>query len=314
MASDLTVPICLARTVLLVLFCTVACVTNALLLVVLYKDPLKCFRKPIVVYITALALLDLLSGSVTGPGVTYNHIICVMGQDESPVLSRSTRFVAISAEFTICTANFIALLLSVERLLAVAFPILYRRKSSVRRSIVCLCCVVLYTLSVSLANLSSRWMNTPLHLHLNTTLPMMALIVVNVALVAAMRRHNRKVQFLLENSKCSSNFKSHESKLRAKERSLAVITLLIVTCFVVSILPDVSFHFVIIYFPEYQEQGWFFVGHRLFLTFVFLNPAVNPIIFNFRLAYFRRAFRNVFKSRLRARLQEIQLSSIKSSD
>ena len=271
-------------------------------------------KNPVMVYIIALALLDLLSGSVTGPGVTYNYIMCVMGVDQSPVLSTSTRIVAISAEFTICTANFITLLLSVERLLAVAFPILYRRKSSVRRSVVCLSCVVLYTLSVSLANLSSRWMNTPLHLHLNTTLPMVALIVINVALVAAVRRHNRNVQFLLENSECSSSFKGRESKLREKERSLAVTTLLIVTCFVVSILPYTSFHFVMIYFPEYKEQDWFFVGHRLFLTFVFLNPAVNPLIFNFRLAHFRRAFRNVFKSRLRARLQEIQLSSIKSSD
>lgn len=112
-----------------------ASVANGLLLIVLYKDPLKCFRKPIVVYITTLALLDLQSGSVTGPGVTFNYILCSLGRDDSASLERP-KFAAISAEFTICTANLLAMLLSFERLCAVAFPILYRRKASIRRSLI----------------------------------------------------------------------------------------------------------------------------------------------------------------------------------
>lgn len=51
-----SIPIWVTGTVLLVVFCTVASIANALLWIVPYKDPLKCFRKPIVVYITALAL------------------------------------------------------------------------------------------------------------------------------------------------------------------------------------------------------------------------------------------------------------------
>ena len=61
------------------------------------------------VYVGALALLDFLSGSVTGPWVINNYVECGMGEDDSPVLDK-TRFAAISAEFTICTANFISLL------------------------------------------------------------------------------------------------------------------------------------------------------------------------------------------------------------
>ena len=38
------------------------------------------------VYVGALALLDFLSGSVTGPWVINNYIECGMGEDDSPDL------------------------------------------------------------------------------------------------------------------------------------------------------------------------------------------------------------------------------------
>ena len=94
------------------------------------------------VYVGALALLDFLSGSVTGPWLINNYVECGMGEDDSPVLDK-TRFAAISAEFTICTANLITLVLSVERLFAVACSFLYRQKSSIKRSVIILSCVVL---------------------------------------------------------------------------------------------------------------------------------------------------------------------------
>ena len=36
------------------------------------------------VYVGALALLDFLSGSVTGPWVINNYVECGMGEDDSP--------------------------------------------------------------------------------------------------------------------------------------------------------------------------------------------------------------------------------------
>ena len=126
-----------------------------------------------------------------------------------------------------------ALLLSTERLFSVACPIMYRRNFSVRRSLLIVCCVVLYTFSVSLASLAGvRWRKAPLHIHMNTTVPTIALIVVNIALVVALRRHNKKSQLLLENTETSSGFNSHECKRRESENSLAVTTQLVVTCFV----------------------------------------------------------------------------------
>ena len=309
MASDITVPICLTGAVFLVIFCTIAFVTNGCLLMVLYKDPFKCFRKPIMVYVGTLALLDFLSGSVTGPWVINNYVECGMGEDDSPVLDK-TRFAAISAEFTICTANFITLVLSVERLFAVACPFLYRRKSSVKRSVIILSFAVLYPLSVSLASfLGSRWRDTPFHAHMIITMPMVTLISVNIALVVALRRQNRQAKIFLGGSESTpSGFREGESKRKERENSLCVTTQLVVSCFVLSLLPYLSFFYVILYFPEFRGEKWLFAGTRFFLPFVFLNPAMNSLIFNFRLKHVRRSFRHVFMSDSRIRLHDIQLT------
>ena len=308
MTGDLRESVCVTGIVLLVTLCTVATVANGLLLIVLYKDPLKCFRTPIVVYIASLALLDLLSGSVTGPGVIHNYALCSLGRDRSSSLE-GTLFAAVAAEFTICTANLLAVALSIERLCAVAFPIVYRRKSSVHRSLICVGCVVLYTLIFTLSGLAgSRWKRAPLRLHMNTTIPFVTLIVVNIALVLAIRKQNRKRQNLLygmEGSTC-------ESKRRQRERALAVTTQLIVTCFVISLLPYLAFIFMDLYFLKYREEDWFFACRRFSLPFVYLNPAMNPLIFNFRLAHFRRTFKIVFMLR-NLRVKDIQLTSFSKS-
>ncbi|KAL9962923.1 hypothetical protein ACROYT_G032078 [Oculina patagonica] len=255
MTSDLKVPICVTGIVLFVIFCTVASVANGVLLIVLYKDPLKCFRKPIVVYIAALALLDFLSGCVTGAGVTHNYILCALGRESSSSLE-GTKFAAVAAEFTICTANLLAVLLSVERLCAVAFPILYRRKSTVRRSLIWVGCGVLYTLTFTLSGLAGpQWKRTPLRFHMITTVPFVTLIAVNIALVFAIRWQNRKTQYLMESMEDATNPSSSESKRRQKEKALTVTTQLVVTCFVISLLPYLAFIFMGLYFPRKDAKG-----------------------------------------------------------
>ena len=50
-----------------------------------------------------------------------------MGEDDSPMLNK-TRFAAISAEFKICTANLITLVLSVEKTICSGLSLSVRTK------------------------------------------------------------------------------------------------------------------------------------------------------------------------------------------
>ena len=154
MGSDFRVAICTTGLIVLVVFFLVASVANGLLLVVLYEDPLRCFRKPIVVSKAVLALIDLLSGSITGIDVSYNSILCALGKENTSSLE-GTILAAVFAGFTICTANILALLLSCERLFAVAFPFDYRQKPTVRRGVIAVVSVVVYSQTFSLSSLAA---------------------------------------------------------------------------------------------------------------------------------------------------------------
>ena len=179
-----------------------------------------------------------------------------------------------------------------------------------KRSVIILSFAVLYPLSVSLASFSgSRWRDRPFHAHMIITMPMVTLISVNIALVVALRRQNKQAKILLGGSESTpSGFREGESKRKERENSLCVTTQLVVSCFVLSLLPYLSFFYVILYFPEFRGEKWLFAGTRFFLLFVFLNPAMNSLIFNFRLKHVRRSFRHVFMSGSRIRLHDIQLT------
>ena len=160
--------------------------------------------------------------------------------------------------------------------------------------------------------LGSRWRDRPFHAHMIITMPMVTLISVNIALVVALRRQSKQAKILLGRlRKYTERFREGESK--RKENSLCVTTQLVVSCFVLSLLPYLSFFYVILYFPEFRGEKWLFAATRFFLPFVFLNPAMNSLIFNFRLKHVRRSFRRVFMSGSRIRLHDIQLTSFARS-
>ena len=185
-----------------------------------------------------------------------------------------TRFAAISAEFTICTANLITLVLSVERLFAVAqCPFLCRRKSSVKRSVIILSFEVLYPLSVSLASFSgSRWRDRPLHAHMIITTPMVTLISVNIALVVALRRQNKQAKILLGSSESTpSGFRESEAKRKERENSLCVTTQLVVSFFVSSPLPIIFLRDSL--FPRVSRRKMAFRGHPFLFAICILESS-----------------------------------------
>ena len=111
---------------------------------------------------------------------------------------RGTKFAAISAEFTIFTANLLAVLLSCERLCAVVFPIFCRRKASLGRSLILVVGVLFYGLTLSLSILAeSLWRRTTArHCMIEVRITFVTLIVVDIALVYAVRLENAKTHCL----------------------------------------------------------------------------------------------------------------------
>ena len=93
---------------------------NGLLLKVMIKDPLKCFRRPLAVYMTRLEMTDFLFGAVLDPLSARIEFYCVKDRDGE------TTFYHIIDYFIDNSATVLIFTVSVGRLLAVDLPIFYR--------------------------------------------------------------------------------------------------------------------------------------------------------------------------------------------
>ena len=111
--------VCLSTGCITLLLCIATTVTNFLLLVVLYKDPVKCFRKPISIFIATVAVLDFLTGAIVDVGRLRKQVICIIGEDSPPTPGDFTVSVAF---FTVNSSTLTIVAMSTERFVAVVYP------------------------------------------------------------------------------------------------------------------------------------------------------------------------------------------------
>lgn len=118
--EKLRIGVCSTVGALYLLASIITLTINGLLLFVIFRDPLKCFRRPFAVLITGLATTDFLVGAIGDTTSAKNEFYCVKNEDGE------TYFDWIMDYFIDNSATVIVLALSVDRLIAVAFPIYYR--------------------------------------------------------------------------------------------------------------------------------------------------------------------------------------------
>lgn len=114
---------------------------NGLLLFVIFKDPLNCFRRPFAVLITGLATTDFLVGAIGDTTSAKNEFYCVKNEDGQ------TNFDYVMDYFIDNSATVLVIALSVDRLLAVAFPIFYRYSIKTTHSAIAVVAIWVYCLA-----------------------------------------------------------------------------------------------------------------------------------------------------------------------
>lgn len=285
--------ICICSALMAGILSFVAMVANGVLLYVMYKDPLRCFRKPISVLIAALAVHDFLNGSVIGALHIRNEISCEMEAERTPIYGS---FESIIGLFSINNGTLLVMGLSVERLIAVALPFYYRAAASGRKTLACAVCIMAYSLVFCLLQLSGIPVGIyyMLQVHLNMTFPLVAVLIFNFALLRVLRRYRRRACSMSSDASDSS-FSVIEKRFDI-DKQFAFTAILIVLFLVLSHSPYYLMTLIEVH-CSYCSGEWFVACRRISLPFLFINSACNPFTYTFRIRQCRRSLKLLFFKR-----------------
>lgn len=285
--------ICICSAIMAGILSILAMVANGVLLYVMYKDPLRCFRKPISVLIAALAVNDLFTGSVSVALHIRNEILCEMEAERTQMNGSFERIISL---FSMNNGTLLVVGLSVERLIAVALPFYYRATASGRKTLVCAVCIVAYSLLFSLLQLSGIPVGiySMLQLHLNMTLPLVAVLIFNFALLTVLHGY-RKRAFSTSSDASECSFSSTEKRLEL-DKQFAFTAILIVLFLVLSHSPYYLMTLIEIHCSHCSGE-WFVSCRRISLPFLFINSACNPFTYTFRIRQCRRSLKALFFKR-----------------
>lgn len=288
--------ICICSAIVTGILSLLAMVANGVLLYVMYKDPLNCFRKPITVLIAALAINDFLTGSITGTFNIVSEIYCISdGIRNVPEAGSFATFIGL---FALNNGTLLVMGLSGERLIAVAFPFYYRATASSRKTLTCVVCIVAYSFIFCLLQLSSIPMGIyyTLQLHLNLTFPLVSVLIFNFALLHLLRRYRRRACSMSSEASDSSFAAAMERRFDI-DKQFAFTAILIVLFLVLSHAPFYLMTLIEVHCSHCVQGDWFMIFRRISLSFRFINSACDPFIYTFRIRQCRRSLIVLFLKR-----------------
>ena len=259
---------------------------NGLLLYVIFKDPLNCFRRPFAVIITGLATTDFMVGAIGDTTSAKNEFYCLkkeVGQ---------TSFDYVMDYFIDNSATVLVLALSIDRLLAVAFPIFYRYSVKTFHSAIAVIAIWLYCLVFSLIQLAdiSEDIYDTVDVHLHVTFALTATAIIYCLIFFIIRK--RRKTFPGEES--SSQKEEQDLKNLKREREFAFTAFLILVALVLTQIPYLVMTKIETSCESCHETSWYFVCHK-FSDFLLCGSAIaNPFLYGWRVKQFRSSFKAVF--------------------
>ena len=271
---------------------------NGLLLFVIFRDPLKCFRKPFGVLITGLAATDFLFGAIVDTVYAKNQFYCVKNEH------RETNFDYVMDYFIDNSTTVLVLALSVDRLLAVAFPIFYRYSVKKTQSAIAVVMVWIYSLVFSLIQLTeiSEDVYDTIDVHLHVTFVLTATGIIYCIIYFIIRKRRKSFPGS-EESASSKKREQHLTNLQ-REREFAFTAFLILVVLVLTQIPYLVITTIGANCKSCQDTSWYFVCHK-FSDFLLCGSAIgNPFLYGWRVKQFRSSFKAVF---CRSRVDQVEI-------
>ena len=273
---------------------TPAVVSNALLLVTVFRDPNRNGTNrdrmsPVTLLVVNLAVCDFLAGAVPGYGGLFFNIALLTGQTREDLFGLLLA-VPISAIATNVASSCMIAAMSFDRLLAVSSPHRYNARVTKGKIKVFIAVSWIYSLLFSSLRVMglSKTLHVSLYCHIHMTIPLVILPVVYWKTYRALRVHNNQMRNL------GNGREQMDLVRRNTERKVISAFLLVLVSFYLVFTPQYIAQNILIFCPSVAKSSSF----RFFLyasnEIILVNCSLNPFIYAWRIPKYKRAFMAVF--------------------
>lgn len=279
--------------------CPLTILANVLLLVAIYKDPFSTFRTPTACFLVGLAITDLITGLVPEPMVTSCYFLIYHGHPSAVTrCPKMFKNAGIVAAITTNSSFLIVMAFTFAQYVAVAFPLKYKRLISVRKTLICVSIIWLYT---TLFEVMSRTIGVrqevleKVDLYLHSTFSLLFTIITYVLLQTAFRKQMRERSATLHTTNTvSMSAPQLESPRKQKrkplvERNFIRLNFLLIVIWLVCALPSAILWYIYLYAGESQNL---FVVRVIADNTLYLKFVLDPFLFAWRLPKYRKALKN----------------------
>ena len=277
--------------------------SNFLLLVAIWKDPLKCFTAPTTSFIVVISLADLLTALTTEPFfAVYYFMVYFQGVEEiTSALSNLFTAGSIISTVAISYSFLIVLALSWSQYVALKCPHNFKRIVTKRNALIFILLSLLYLLcftSLQFTGMDQHFF-LKLSLAVNTTFLSVNLMVVLLLLNIEFRRHvkrGRAFEVPLDISSPNARPK-RKSRRENLQQQFTTVTMYLAAILLLSALPHVITAQIFLYSSRDlspQAVQSFQIALQISDLLLFLKVCLDTFVYAWRLPIYRRTIKMLF--------------------
>lgn len=264
-------------------------VINGLLLIVLYKNPFKSFRKPFSVLIIALVATDFFKGLLADSISAWINYQYAFGR--STWLEDDWNFYTVLDYALDNAATLLVILFAADRLVALVFPLYYRSSVTPRKTSAAVAIAWVYSLSFSglqftgMDDITYDLIDVFLHI----LIPMITMIIIHITMYCFLKK-KRKVE---TSAYANSNQEAPRwvQKNWTIERNFRFVAFFITLTLAISQLPYLSLVLIKWKCQECLDSEWL-EEYELFADFTLgITSAINPMLYCWRVKQYRRSLK-----------------------
>ena len=295
MERDFEKSLCLSTGIIFAFLSFSISLPNAIILIALYRNPLRCFRKPFVVYLVFIVAMDLLVGTIVCPGEAVMRFLCAFGDEEIPKdgdIVKILGYIGVNSSILLVTA------MSVDRFISVVVPYFYLKRVTPRKLVVCNTIIICFSsifAALQLAGISMDvYILIDIHLHTTSSLVITTLSYFGMFLFLRKRArvHLQRQTLHLPGNPTLQDMR--RLNITRKERKFATTSFLILIFLIISLIPYFVFILIDANCYDCRGQKWLSALQESSVTFLFVNSLVNPLLTTFRINELKQSVLTIF--------------------